>query len=540
MSRSLLAVLLAVASLTLSLGAMAGPGSKEGPPPPPVKTPEWLTLDGYFRARGGLYINHDLDRGSTPSTGEPIFPIPPSGGQVMGSLDGRLRLDLGVHIGDAVSVHARIDALDNVAAGSTPEGYPRTRWTPMVWASPGAAPPSDGVNAFTDSIRLKRAYGQLLTPVGMLRVGRMGLPRWGLGMIAAGSDGLDDDFDDAVDRITFATSFRDHFLGAAFDINAIGPTTASSVGYPSGRAIDLELKDNVYTVSAGLGRDTADHAILRRAAAGKGTVDYGLYATYRWQLAEFPAFYLDGPAGQDQEWTTDDALQRKVKALAIDLWFRAHVGRLRVEFEGAFVRGRIGNAAMDAGLDVPPIDSTQYGGILQLELDARPAPLAFQLELGLASGDPAPGLGIAPPLEQVATAEGDLDGPQFHFNDDLSIDNLRFHPNHTVDVVFWRQIAGTVTDAFYARGELCWHAAPTLDVSVAGIPSWAVRPRSTPTGQPHYGGEVDLHLRWRPVDGFEWWTDVGVFFPGHALDNPDRELRAKPAVGMHTLLAFTY
>ena len=540
-------LLIALLCLALAVPAVAAP--QPTPPPPPkapgdpaaVPTWEWIQLDGYLRGRGSLYVNHDLDRGGTPTTGEPVFPIPPSGDQAVGSLDARFRLDLGIHIGDVVQIHARVDALDNLVLGSTPQGFPRTRWAPMVWGSVRQEPPAAGINAFTNSIRVKRAYGQVLTPIGLLMVGRMGMPEWGLGIVAAGSDGLDDDVDDEVDRVGFVTTFREHFVGVAFDINATGPTTMTSVGTENaGRAIDLELRDNVYTVSLVLGRDAPPHAIDRRLRAGRASFDYGTYVTYRWQRAEFPAFYLEGLDGEDLTWDTDDALRRDLKALMVDLWLRLHVGRVRVELEGAFLRSRIGNAAMDAGMDVPPIDSTQAGGALQVEVEAVRQRLWLQLEAGVASGDRAPGLGVAPPLDQLSTQAGDFDGPQFHLDDDLAINNFRFHPNHHVDVVFWRQIAGTVTDAVYGRLELKVQASRALELRLAGIPSFAVRSRSTPGGHPFYGGEVDLHLRWRPVAGFELWGDLGLFLPGRGMDNPAAGLGAKPALGGHLMAAFVY
>ncbi len=531
---------LAVPPGLLVLLVIIAASASAAPPPPPPAAPEWLDLDGYLRTRGALFVNHDLDRGGTPTTGEPIFPIPPSGGQALGSMDVRLRLDLGIHIGDVVSVHARVDALDNLVLGSTPEGYPRTRWTPTVWATTGQEAPSAGINSVADSIQLKQAWGQVLTPVGLLAVGRMGLPRWGLGVVAAGADGLDDDFDDDVDRIAFATRFREHFVGMSFDLNAIGPTTTTSAGASTRRAVDLEPRDNVYTLSVALGRDTPHHAIRRRALADKATFDYGIYATYRWQRAEFPAFYLMGIAGQDETWTTDDAVRRDVRAFLVDLWFRLNVGRVRLELEGAYLRSRVGNASLDPGIDMPPLSSNQAGGAFQIEVEAVPRRLDVQLELGLASGDDAPGLGVAPPLDQYGSQVGDLDGPQFHLDDDLTVNNFRFHPNKVIDVVFWRQIVGTVTDAFYARAELTWHASPRFDLILAGIPSLAVKPESTPNRQAFYGAEIDLHTRWNPVAGFQVWGDLGLFLPGHALDNPRQQLQAKPAFGGHLTLAFEY
>ncbi len=528
---SRLALLLAVA---IALPALAAE------PPAPVEPPEWISLDGYLRTRGALFVNHDLDRGSTHTTGEPVFPIPPSGGQILGSVDARLRLDLGIHVGDVVCVHARIDALDNLVLGSTPEGFPRTRWAPMAWASTGQEAPSAGTNSFSDSVRVKQAWGEVFTPIGILAVGRMGLPAWGLGVVAAGSDGLDDDYDDDVDRVAFVTSFRDHFVGASFDLNAIGPTTASTSGASTRRAIDLEMRDNVYTVSVALGRKTTDEALARRRAWGRPTFDYGLYATYRWQQAEFPAFYLSGLDGEDMDWATDDALARDVQALALDLWLRFVSARVRVEFEAAYLRGRVGNSSLYPGVEMPPLTSNQAGGALQVEVVAVPRKVDVQLELGLASGDDAPGLGVAPPVDQATSHAGDLDGPQFHIDDDLTMNNFRFHPNKVVDVVFWRQIAGTVTDAFYARPEVRLHPSPYFTLAVAGIPSWAVRASSTPSGTPFYGFEVDLHARWHPVPGFEVRADLGAFFPGRALDNPTKDLVAKPALGAHLMVAFPF
>ena len=509
--------------------------------PARVEVPQWIELHGYLRGRAGLFYNHDLDRGPTQTEDEPIFPVPPSGGQVLGSMDTRLRLDLGIHVGEVVAVHARIDALDNVVLGSTPEGFPRTRWTPMAWASTGQEAPSGGSNAFADSLRLKRAYGEVFTPIGVLAIGRMGLPRWGVGMVAAGSDGLDDDFDDDVDRVGFVTSFRDHFVGISFDLNAIGPTTANSVGGETrGRTIDLEMRDNVFTLSAALGKRTADDALRRRMTWGRPSFDYGLYVTYRWQQAEFPAFYMEGLAGEDEAWTTGDAVERDLDAVAVDLWLRLQTRRLRLEIEVAYLRSRIGDASMWAGVVMPPITSSQLGAVFQGEVAAIPGKLDVQVELGLASGDDAPGLGVAPALDQYTSQAGDFDGPQFQVDDDLSIDNFRFHPNHVVDVVFWRQIAGTVTDAFYSRVEVALHPSPYFTVAVAGIPSWAVKRTSTPTGEPFYGFEVDLHARWRPVPGFEVWGDLGLFLPGSALDNPRAGLDARPALGAHLMVVFPF
>src|SRR5262249_2952892 len=68
-----------------------------------------IRLDGYFRLRGEMLHDLDLNRGLTPS-GQPIFPQPtsdPSGHTLFGG-DMRLRTDLAVYApGGGVAVKAR-------------------------------------------------------------------------------------------------------------------------------------------------------------------------------------------------------------------------------------------------------------------------------------------------------------------------------------------------------------------------------------------------------------------------------------------------
>jgi len=62
------------------------------------------------------------------------------------------------------------------------------------------------------AVRIKRAYGEVLTPIGLLSAGRIG-STWGLGMLTNGGDCVDCDSGDAADRIAFATPDRRPDLG---------------------------------------------------------------------------------------------------------------------------------------------------------------------------------------------------------------------------------------------------------------------------------------------------------------------------------------
>src|SRR6187431_442375 len=100
--------------------------------------------------------------------------------------------------------------LDNTMFGSTPDySFSRGLATGYAWDrdefglfSQSQVPQSSGINALTDSIRVKRLWGEVSTPVGILRFGRMG-SHWGLGMVNNDGTRLDDDLGDNVDRIMF-------------------------------------------------------------------------------------------------------------------------------------------------------------------------------------------------------------------------------------------------------------------------------------------------------------------------------------------------
>jgi uncharacterized protein (TIGR04551 family) len=156
-----------------------------------AKPEEQVRLDGYFRVRADALYNLDLDRGPTPS-GELFYPVPlgSSKGQTLTRADMRLRTDLSIYApGGMMAVKARLDALDNVALGSAPEGIPSASSTQRT----------EG-----ETVSVKRVWGEALTPVGALAIGRMG-SHWGLGLLANAGDCLDCDSGDAADRIAFVT-----------------------------------------------------------------------------------------------------------------------------------------------------------------------------------------------------------------------------------------------------------------------------------------------------------------------------------------------
>ena len=89
-----------------------------------------------------------------------LFTIRPAGGQVLDGGDLRARTDLAIRPrGAGVQVKARVDLLDDLGWGSTPEVGTGRAPTPAA---------SSGQRAFT-AIAVKRVWGEVLTPIGIIR-----------------------------------------------------------------------------------------------------------------------------------------------------------------------------------------------------------------------------------------------------------------------------------------------------------------------------------------------------------------------------------
>jgi uncharacterized protein (TIGR04551 family) len=479
------------------------------------RTQTAVEVDGYLRARATDYYNLDLDRGLTPS-GQPLFPVPqgdPSGQSITGA-DMRLRTDISIYApGGMMAVKARIDVLDNVALGSNPAGVPS--------ASATQVSPS---NAFA----VKRAYGEALTPFGILAAGRIG-STWGLGMFTNGGDCADCNYGDAADRIAFITPLAGHIFALAYDIDQIGPFQTRP---PGGTVVDLAPSANVNSVTFAALRYKDDLARQRRRAAGKTTVEYGAYVSHRWQNNDVPATYL--PTAQPVAFTGAQLMARGYDATAVDGWARVTHPWFRIEAEWAAAFATIQQASLVPGvLYRVPVTGRQVGAALESEIGPEDSRFVAGLDAGYASGDPSPGFGANVAANSALAQPGDLNGakanPPFH----TTVDSFQFHPDYFVDRILFREIIGTVTGAVYARPharlDVLRVAPGVLQASVAAIASTAVYAENTPGGQAPLGVEIDPTLAYASRDGFGIALEYAVLFPLAGLDNPVAHLHAFPA-----------
>jgi uncharacterized protein (TIGR04551 family) len=487
-----------------------------------------IDVSGYLRTRGEALYNLDLDRG-LQTNGQPIFPVPQSDpkAQTLTHWDMRWRTDMRIYApGSLVGVKARIDVLDNVALGSLPEGIPSASATQR---SPA------------DVVRVRRAYGELALPFGLIAAGRMGT-HWGLGMVANGGDCLDCDSADASDRVAFITPLFGHIFALAYDFSATGPQASRAV---QNRTIGIEPTTDVRTATFAMLRWKDDETRLRRRRAGKSTVEYGSYITYRWQTNDIPATYLSTSQPIDPFANGGSGIMaRGFKAAAFDGWARLTFPWGRIEAEAVFLTATVDQPSLVRGLLFrDPAKSRQIGAALQSEFGPIDALFTAGLDAGYASGDPAPGFGATQNPNAAAPQPGDLDGPQASPRRDNRVDNFRFHSDYRIDRILFREIIGTVTDAVYARPHarlrLTRARSAELSATTDVIASRAVEASSTLSGKAPLGIEIDPSLIFE-THSFLAALDYAVLFPMSGFDNMATSQAAKPAQLVRLRLNFLF
>ncbi len=492
-----------------------------------------VNLSGYFRVRGELLNNLDLDRGTTPS-GRPLYAVPLGNpnGQLLSSFDMRMRTDLALYAPfAAAAVKIRADLIDNLVLGSTPLLSPGTGNAPTPATSPGQLP--------STLFRIKRAYGEALTPIGLVAAGRMG-NHWGLGILSNGGDCLDCDGGDAADRLAFITAIAGHLWAVAYDFSAVGPLADRR---DNRRSLVFEPSADVRTVSFAVMNVRNDESRERRRRAEKATLEYGFVASHRWQDFDVPAAYL--ATTEPVALTPAQVVPRGFRGTALDVWFRVTWPSVRIEGEGAVVLASIEQGSLIPGVLLrDSFSSLQWGGALEVEVGAPTGTFQGGINSGVASGDPAPGFGAFPQAGSSAPKAGELDGVQVDAPRDVRADNFRFHPDYRVDRILFAEIIGTVTDAFYVRpwlqARMLALSSSSLKARVSGMYSRALYASSTPGNSADLGVELNASVRWESRDGFDVLAEYAVLLPFAGLSNPAQNLTATPGQLLRLRLAWNF
>jgi uncharacterized protein (TIGR04551 family) len=515
------------------------------PPRTQKKKFELFELDGYFRFRGDWFKNFNLGFDDVDADGgapfaEPLACISPPGGTSDTSDDLpcensfktanlRLRLEPVIHIDERASVHFQVDVLDNLVLGSTPDagtsGSTGTSPIPVL-GNGRQAPPEAGHNFLYDSIRVKRAWAEVNTPLGLLKFGRQP-SHWGLGILenSGGADPIHGDYDldsdhgDTVDRLYFSTIVPGTSLraGIATDWAASGPSSAQTGRFTErsgGQPFDLEDNDDVNQWVFVLSRIDSPEDVRDAVDQGELVLNYGAYLAYRTQSWDHRATTEDdaGTTGPVQT-----LVRRDAKMYLPDLWARLAWGKLELEFEGVMVLGSIDRlddvqaaeelVELSNGLDIRQIGAVGRLGYRLLDGDLR-----LGMELGFASGDQwdAPVQGRTHARDAATLYGNEVDG---------TLTAFRFDFDYKVDLILFRELLGAVHNATYVRPSLRYDITDRIGFNVQSVVSFANKPVSTPGNGQMYGIEFDGDLGYHH-EGFSAGIAYGVLFPLGALDHP--------------------
>jgi uncharacterized protein (TIGR04551 family) len=472
-------------------------------------------ISGYLRTRGDLFDDLNLRRSPDPG-GYFLFP-PPLSSPNKGTLTSgnmRLRLEPVLNVSDQVRVLAQLDLLDGVLLGQNPQR------------------PPDGGTSDRSSIRVKRAWGEVQTPVGLASFGRMPA-QWGLGLVANAGSGLDDGLGDTVDRLQLAIPVRQlPVVGSAvlvhyYQVNANGLSFTQTPGVS--QPLDIDKADDSWAAGVRAVRLDTEEELKRKLDRGESSWNYGLWYQYSAQR-----YALTLNSGSPDSVTGRDVSALKVGSTAHqgDFWFRYRTKRLRLELEVAGVYGNIDNVRVGAA-DIGPVALRQLGAAVQGDYRFLDGKLTVGTELGFASGDKTPGMGNHP--ERGFTQPGSIDGLQFTAAD-KAVRNFQFNPAYRVDLILWREILGSVTDAWYLKPSVRYDVLDGLSLRAALVYSQAVYAESTPSGNHRpLGLELDTGVHYASGDGFHLWLDWGVLQPLDGFNYPPGTVDGTKKTRAHAL-----
>ena len=513
-----------------------------------------VELHGYFRVRPELLQAFDLNQPPDAyGTGYWLFPRPNGtangavlgGGHSVAGTNMRFQLDPTINVSEEVRIRAQINALDNVVWGSTPQyAYIRQNRVDIGILNETQVPPIPGVNSTQSNIAVTRVWGEVATPVGLLKFGRMG-DQFGMGIVHNDGNCLDCDYGVTVDRFEFVAEPLPGFLVVPMlDFNVEGLVGGST--NTQGQPYDVTNTDDSHTFGIILARKDSDLKARAKIDAGGSVINYGLYFQYRSQTYEYAqngsttSFYV-----QDPYVVPSPSLSRIPRFAYLfipDLWFKFENKAFRIELELAAYLGKAQACQSYYGTTNnlcnfnQQLTIAQYGGALQTEYRLLEGALKIGLEIGAASGDSAPGFGDKPnrPSKQnipntTGAQWGDYDGAQYGRRPcrpgtqqpiciDNDIRNFRFNQDYRIDLILWRDIIGGVTDAAYIRLPVSYNINDSISVFGNFVYSRMIKATSTPSGtSTQLGIELDAGVKYQSDDGFYAQLAYGVLFPFDAL-----------------------
>ena len=517
-------------------------------PAPKGRRKKWklFELDGYYRMRTDWFKNFNL---GFPDI-DPMYggsPFPTSLGckstvlnhpcdNSLSSANMRLRLEPTINLDEGTSVHVQADLLDNLVLGSTPSDqslagvYNATNGPPIGAFSNGTqAPVSQGVNSDRAAVQIKRAWGEVALPLGVLKFGRMP-NQWGMGILynAGGADPIngtydyDADYGDSVDRASFSllipgTNLRAMVASDWAMTRLVSNQTAANKGN-EGHPFDLDDADDINSWVGVISRMDSPQEFKDTVERGEIALNYGVYFEYKTQGWDYDLrdFKIGGTTDPpNTPLASQHYVPRNLKSYSPDLWGKLGIGRFTIEAELVAQIGSLSAYQNPNDLTTMLItyDIRRFGGAGRVTWQGLEGKLRLGVESGFASGDqwdntPQGATNIA-----YANALG---------NDpinDHTLTQFAFNRDYKIDMILWRHLIGAVTNAGYVKPFIQYDVTKSIGFKVANISSFALKPVATPGNSTMYGTEFNAELGYSS-GGLHVSLAYGVLFPFGAMNHP--------------------
>ncbi len=411
-----------------------------------------VQFEGFYQMRGRLFDTLSLDRTIDDSEGLSWY------------VQQRLFLRPKFFITEHVGMFADIRALDGVAFGDAPQALidPVTGdATPLLFSDSLSAPTSEtDATAVLSDISLWRAWGEVRTGIGTFKFGRQPL-HWGKGIWQNDGLGLNMDFGDTADRISWEHLVSNIWLRIGADVNVEGfvNQTDDTTSFHASAAYRTERMEGGLQFQ------------YRRSGAGEGA---------------FNLFTIDG---------------------TFDLEFGP------VDIEGEVI-GQFGGGDLDNGVN--NVQLTSLGAVIDagLTLDRW----RVRLEGGLATGDGDDG----DTRFRTFTFDRDYNVGLFMFEQNMPVLAAQVastdNGGRNSDVVL---TGHGVSNALYLRPQVAFQAVRGLwiDFKFLGARVAKVPDQLVAQDRRSYGVEFDLGVQYTGLDHLEFGATFGAFLPGSYYRN---------------------
>ncbi len=497
-----------------------------------ISLPAWavdFSAHGYFRTRYHGLFELDTQRAGTGNNNR--FGL-------IQFNQMRLRTEPTLKINDNLSIHTQFDVLDNLSFGSANRKSLEIN-DPIVGTitlpdGAGSLSMVGGAAGENGSINVRRAYMDILSPIGKFRLGRQP-SHWGLGMIQNDGNGSDDDFGDTVDGVTYLVQ-KVFPGGGALSMGALWDIAYEAQRDPRIGGLAAAIRDN--------GQDTNQYGAL--LLYERPDFDVGVLGVFRKR---------DGSNGTtttvlDKNGTSTDAgIDGDTKLYIVDVYGKYRVNEYYVAAEYARIGGKISTGVALNGIDFSGLAGN---GIIELPANQDVAVNLATLEAGaeydwggewklqggFAEGDGSSlsqritqygfrpdyqigllmfhyPLGTSPQLRDGTTGSALTGGVPItgNFINNAYYGGLTY--KHKIDIrnVFRQanefKVGARVLTAFAHKNPVNLDFAALLpDVNLPAVTSrgkW-------------YGVEGDILVEARMFDKLHANLDVGVFLPGSAMD----------------------